>query len=467
MVRSTSLWAAVVLLLGWIAGPSAAASLDEGTVLTADNVEQHLDDTFQGHSVRELLRPYRPGDAEKASSNLTVDFYRRLMRRYNLRIRLQAHHEYTLDEGFHRATEVHADEVRYDPETRVVRGYRAGWPFPWEELDAGDAGLGDKIFYNAFYGIPSSRVKDMFLATLGIDAEEGLEREQRATFESLNYYGKYTGSYAGPPSTHDHVYGSGEDSEKHRAVLLFLTYPQSVRGVGTFTVQYAPYTRRIEDQWAYVRSLRRTRRVSAGNWMTKGAGGNDQFNDEGTRRPPYYYPEVRYLGKRTVLMPMPTGGVWKDVPVNREGATARERYPFMQLGKAPHWNFDPRYVSYEPREVWVVHATMPEAHPLSERTYFVDPETGARALMIDYDKAGNLWQYVQYAYMMVENDAGHLGLIEYMISFNDLKAGHATIAAQMSPDFEPPEIQAGDVSLNQLRQAEPLTRYTGQLASPR
>lgn len=459
--RSTIFYAvAFLVLIATVTQTGLTAELEEGKILNASNVEDHLDDTFNGESIETLLNVYRDGDAEKTDVNLATDFYTHLMKNYNLRMSLQEHHTYRLDSEFYEETDGHADEVKYNPETRLVENYRVGWPFPWEDLEEGETGLGDKIFYNAFYGIPSGQIKDMFLSVLSIDKSNGLERESRATFETLNHYGKFSGE------GHDHVLGPDETSDIHREVLLFFTHPQDVQGLGTFTRQYAPHTGRVESSWAYLRSLRRTRRVSGGNWMNKGSAGTDAFNDEQTRRPPYYYPEIKYLGKRTILLPMPKGGVWVDVPVKRNAGSAEGRYPFVEFDKEPHWNFDPEHIAYEPREVWVVHATMPDEHPLKARTYFIDPETGGRLLMIDYDKSGNLWQYVQYIYMSVQNDNGDVGVIEYAITWNDLKAGHATISGQISPDFEPPEISPDDIGLFQLRRGEPITRVTGQLEAP-
>ena len=59
--------------------------------------------------------------------------------------------------------------------------------------------------------------------------------------------------------------------------LFFVTAPYDMKGVGIFTVRYD--LPKLEDTWVYVKSVRRTRRLSGGAWMDP-VDGLDMLNDE-------------------------------------------------------------------------------------------------------------------------------------------------------------------------------------------
>ncbi len=118
--------------------PSAveAGAIPEGTTITAANVEKHLDASFEGAPLRELL----------------PDVLHWQIREKGLQLTLAHATPHAKDPKWVAATNANRGTVRLDAATKRVTGWQAGAPFPEVKLDDPQAGW--KVAWNLFYGRP-------------------------------------------------------------------------------------------------------------------------------------------------------------------------------------------------------------------------------------------------------------------------------------------------------------------------
>lgn len=404
--------------LVWTLGQAAwAAELTPGTVISATNIDQHLGDTFESTSLNDLL-------TEKVQL---------LIRTEGLTIRLKASEPIKLGRDYLAATEANRGKATYNPDTRMVEGWVAGIPFP--DIDPDDPYAADKLIWNHNYAQPIKNTQDYpKFAFLFVDEERGLERVQNWTF--LRYYMK------GRLGEDDPVEGDGEIFHK---TLLYATYPNDIRGLGVFTQRYD--SPKLDDSWAYLKSVRRTRRLSGGAWMDP-IGGTDQLNDdiEIFNAHPTWYPEYRLLGKRRILVIANA-----DTPSWDESASGDAAYPIVDLANAPHWN---PTAGWEPRDVWVIEAITPPEHPYSKKVMYMDVEFPRFYLSEAYDRKGDFWKFFNFALGTMETEDGDNAIYSAAGFSLDYQRRHGTVfLSHPSWKMNTPGITADDVSLNILERA--------------
>lgn len=308
-------------------GATSAAELSAGTVINKANLDQVKNDTFEGKAIASML-------PEKLEMQI---------RNYNLSIKLRNSAPISQDPKMIEATKKYASEVKYDAAKNEVTGYKAGLPFP--DVSPDDPTFAAKQIWNFYYASPVGQVMDFRkFRFLLIDQDKGLERTQQWFFVRYFMKNRYTG----------HAVPVDGDGSEYTRTLLFATYPQDIRGLGTFTIRYdGP---QFEDQWVYIKNARRTRRLPGGAWMDP-IGGTDQLNDdiEIWNARPSWYKGYKYLGKRWILAVARGGKAWDE-----SKAGSLDEYPTVDLASTPHWNAKDEW---EPREVHVIEATPPAEHP--------------------------------------------------------------------------------------------------------
>lgn len=426
--RTGLLVLAAVLTTALVFGPASAQELEEGFILTEDNLEDHLDDTFQGHTIRSLL----------------TKALRRRIEGDGQRIKLKNYPPFNISEKFHQATEAHADEVGYNPGNKMIEDYTAGLPFP--NVEDQDAYSGAKSVYNHWWGAPLFHfASDPSSHTLLIDGEDGLERKLISTAQQYRFINQWENMNTGEPL----VEGSGGI---HSRGLFFVRFPQDLRGIGTFAISYT--SGRLSDAWVYVRSLRRVRRVSGGNWMSRAPGGLDAFGDslQGPVHHPSWYPGFEYLGTRTILSPRREPGT---LPSRQTGSGHDYEYQALETDEEPHWNWNPEYVGYEPRKVHVVRMRLPEAHTLGERIVYYDDVHWMQTYAEEYDKNGKLSQFVSHIAWAQKGPKGTTGSNIWAQTVINWKAYHASTFTINRKPIVNADVESTCISLDQLRLAEP------------
>ncbi len=373
-------------LLGMVAG-AQAQDIAPGTVIDATNIDQLKSQTFEGKALSDLILPTQE----------------KMIREFGLQMRLRQHEAMAIDPRLVAATEENAGKATLDDKRRL-QNFVTGMPF--DSIDASNPADGIKLAYNFMRGPWYADVLDynpMYFAL--INGQKGFEREQHWRF------GRYLADGALNPALKD---PKGEIA-KYEVVLN--KYPNDSRGLGVLTIQYTDA--RLPDVYAYVRSVRRVRRLSSNAWADP-LSSTDLLNDEsfGMSLDPSWYQEWKLLGKRWIL-----GSAHSTVAVSTDGD---KRFPMIDASKAPYWNI---LDDWEPREVFVMEATPGQGHLLSRKVQYYDADLHAPMLHWQefYDQKNELWRIENCNYRPTKRNDGSTGPAVSYVPVYDLQRLHATI----------------------------------------
>lgn len=386
MFTKPTLTLGALALLGLVSG-AQAQDIAPGTVINAANIDQVKTQTFQGMPLADLILPTQE----------------KMIRELGLQMRLQSTQQIQVDPKLVAATKENAGKASLDDKNRL-QNFVTGMPFA--SIDANNPADGIKLAYNFMRGAWYADVLDynpMYFAL--INGQKGFEREQHWRF------GRYLADGAINPALKD---PNGEIA-KYEVVLN--KYPNDSRGLGVLTIQYTDA--RLPDVYAYVRSVRRVRRLSSNAWADP-LSSTDLLNDEsfGMSLDPSWYQEWKLLGKRWIL-----GSAHSTVAVSTDSGN---RFPMIDATKAPYWNI---LDDWEPREVFVVEATPGPGHLLSRKVQYYDAELHAPMLHWQefYDKKNELWRIENCNYRPTKRDDGSMAQTVSYVPVYDLQRLHATI----------------------------------------
>lgn len=373
-------------LLGLVSG-AQAQDIAAGTVLNAANIDQLKAQTLHGKPLADLILPTQE----------------KMIRELGLQMRLQPSQDIQIDPRLVAATKEHAGKASMDDKKRL-QNFVTGMPFA--SIDANNPADGIKVAYNFMRGPWYADVVDynpMYFAL--INGQKGFEREQHWRFARYLANGALNPALADP---------SGE-IVKYEVVLN--KYPNDSRGLGVLTIQYTDA--RLPDVYAYVRSVRRVRRLSSNAWADP-LSSTDLLNDEsfGMSLDPSWYEDWKLLGKRWML-----GSAHSTVSISTEGDN---RFPMIDMSKAPYWNI---LDDWEPREVFVVEAKPGPGHLLSRKVQYYDAEIHAPMLHWQefYDKKNELWRIENCNYRQGKRNDGSMAPTVSYVPVYDLQRLHATI----------------------------------------
>jgi hypothetical protein len=347
---------ALTFFLAAFAGSVMAADVAVGTVLSKANLASLESQTFQGIKVGDML----------------TDTMKMWINDYDLKIKLGNTSELKFDAAYLAANKKYVGQAKLDPGTKTVSNYTAGIPFA--DIDLKDPEAGYKLTWNHYYANPIMGNNWIAVGAVTItEAEKGIVDNFVAMSGKIIMEGRTEGEAR-----------VGEEDE-HARYLLVLTKPYDLAGLGIYTKQYN--TGRVDDAWAYVKSIRRTRRVAGGkSWMDPQPK-MDLLNDDNqaVNTYPLFYQDWKVLGKRWILAVVkgPDAGVEQDF------SNVIEQAP-------PYWN--PTNVTWEPREVYVVEATPPKEHPYSKKILYMDVDYPFYYQAEFYDRKGSLWRIWQQLY---------------------------------------------------------------------
>jgi hypothetical protein len=246
-----------------------------------------------------------------------------------------------------------------------------------------DPDLAIKMVWNGIYN--NIQLSDIVMASTtvhAIDAEKGIER----SFGLVNYQLKLKHRTVLTP-------GTIGDGEVYRKLLIFNLFPQDVAGTGAYIQRYDDG--RVDDSWAYIKSIRRIRRTSGGTWMDP-IPGTTILNDDsgGLDSYPTWYKDYKFIKKQRILAVVHG---YVEGP-NRSADSMFDR------NNPPYWN--PIQV-WEPREVYVIDAIPPDEHPYSRKRLYYDIEGNTPLFLEMYDKKGAFWKIMQLPLADVLQPDGH------------------------------------------------------------
>lgn len=422
--RSRRKFAGQVLAIGLGAsfiGQVQAGELQAGFVITKDNFDKIKTETFEGKTIASMV-------PEKLEM---------MIKKFGLTIKLAHSKKIEMDPKYVNATKEQSKNVKFDPATRTMSGWKAGMPFPPETIKLDDPTAGDKVIWNlraATYGATMD-LRD--ISFVFISGSTGVERVQR--WQSRRYYmeGRLDG---GPVSE-----GDGTIAQK---TYLFATSPQDIRGLGTFSIRYNdPTSAKPDDTWAYLKSVRRTRRLSGGAWMDP-IGGTDQLYDDWDIWDafPTKYRSNKLIGKRWVLAVAHS----PLVSVDKSKRDTPAEFPSVGLTDAPYY-FPAKHIEWEPREVYVVEGTPPPEHPYSKKVVYMEVNFPRPYLGEMYDQKGEFWKYMIFQNRPDTGDDGYKAVMPVVGHVIDVKRNHSTTwSANMKAN--PKGVKESDVSLSKLEE---------------
>lgn len=364
--------------------PAAAADVPAGTILAADNFDKLKDQTFQGKRIGDMITPS----------------YETWIRKYGLKMKLAPTSDVKLDPAYLKATADNAGKAKLDAQKRVT-GYVAGVPFP--QLDTSDPECGWKAAWNNYYA--NTVVGDSWVSAGEVtifDARSGAIDKFGAATAKFLMEGRTTGQPTlGAPN-------------EHAKYMLVLTAPYDIAGLGVFNAQFNDG--KPDDAWVYIRNLRRIRRTSgAGSWMDPQPK-MDLLNDDnqGLLGFPGWFKDFKCAGKQTVLAVV-------TAPDPNLPHTIADR---VDTAQAPYWN--PINMVWEPREVVVLEATPPDAHPYSKKVLYLDPKLSIFTHGEMYDRKGQFWRLWRQNYAQVVNGNGQPGVALQQTQAIDFQRERAT-----------------------------------------
>jgi hypothetical protein len=371
-----------------LAGMVNAEEVPTGYIVTKANLASVDKQTFDGHNLGSMIPPSM-----------------RKMIELGLTLKLAPTKPVIQPPSLIAATEKYSGNVKYDRATRRISGYVAGIPFP--NLSDKDPDVAEKAIWNQFYSaLQLVDVLQVSTRVYAIDGTKGVER----TFDLVNSQLKLTHRYGVEPVAPKFL----GDGNIFRKVLIFNLAPQDVAGTGAYIQRYDDG--RLDDSWAYIKSIRRIRRMSGGTWMDP-IPGTDLLNDDSACIDafPTWYPKYKFIGKQWVLA---------LVHGTAPGAPGTTIENYLNIKEAPFWN--PINENWEPREVFVIDGTPPDAHPYSRKRFYFDIQANGMLMCDLYDKKGQLWRFFPMVYSPTLMADGEPGSGSNFVWITDLQRMHST-----------------------------------------
>lgn len=397
----------------------AAEEMAAGTVISKSNFDEVKDKLFEGKRVGDMI-PER---------------MQWMIREREFTMKIRHSEKIEMDEKYMQATQDGKGKVKFDPVTRQATGWTSGMFFDPQDIDINDPHAGDKIIWNLrgpTYGATMDLANISFVF---IDGEEGVERIQR--WKSVRYY--MEGRLDGGPVQE----GDGDIMQK---TILVATSPQDIKGLGTFSIRYNdPSAQKADDTWAYLKSVRRVRRLTGSAWMDP-IGGTVQLYDDWDiwDAVPTKYKSNKLIEKRWIFAVAHSPEV--SVDLSKKGTI--EEFPSVALNEAPYY-YPAKHIEWEPREVFVVEGTPPEGHPYSKKIVYMEKDFPRPYLGEAYDQNGKFWKFFLFQNRPDIGDDGYKAVMPVVGHVIDYKANFSTTWSS-NMNANPEGVEENDVTLKQL-----------------
>ena len=405
-----------------MAAAVTAAELPEGTIISKNNLDKILNDTFEGHTVKSLLTE--------------AMIYQ--IREWNLTMKIKHSKAQLKDTRYENATKAFKGTLRYDPDKNECSGYLAGNPFP--DITPDDPFIAQKLIWSNYYGTRAGNIQKVPHSWLMIDADKGLERIVESFW--LRYYTKgRLDNYANGKSP-------VEDEKILSKSIFFITYPFDLKGMGIFTVRYD--NPKFADIWIYLKQMRRSRRLSGSGWVDPVAGLDMLYDDIFVLNArPSWYKSFKLLDKRQIFC-VPNDHTFNFDKENKDNP--EKAYLAVDLKTWPHWNLS-NIVEWEPRELYIIECIPPRHHPYSKRVVYLDTGNPVLYFADCYDKKGNFCKWVHYTFSTYKDPKGYIILPSGEGFYIDFLQRHASVHYVRQWFANPPEITIDDISLGKLKEA--------------
>ncbi len=411
-----------VVSLGLLVGAplsAVAEEMPEGTIINAANLDQVIDMTFEGHRVGDML----PGK------------YEWMIRNHHLAIPVRHSEPIPMDEKYMDWTQKSKETVKFNPTDRTATGWTAGMFFDPQDIKMDDPHAGDKLIWNLRGPTYGATMDLRHISWVFLDATKGMERIQRWWAQRYYMEGRLDG---GPISE-----GDGTIMQK---TVLVATYPQDIKGLGIFQIRYNdPTSKTPDDTWAYLKSVRRARRLTGSSWMDP-IGGTVQLYDDWDiwDAVPTKYQDTKLIGRQWIFAVAHAPLMTVDLTYKN---TIKE-FPAVGMDIPPHF-FPAPQVMWEPREVWVIEGTPPAEHPYSKKTVWMEVDYPRPYYGESLDQNGKFWKSFIFQNRRDVGDDGYLSTMPVVGHIIDWKAEFSTTWSS-NMKANPAGVEADDVTLKKL-----------------
>ena len=422
---------------------SIAGEIDEGTLITKENLDSNLNNTFDGHKLSDLL----------------TDIQEMLIREQGLRMRLQHSEPWPVDERWIEANKKYGGSAKFNPETGLVEGYVAGECFPNVSIDDPHAGM--KLLWNSQKTGGYPRGDDQWIPSYSfvfIDGDKGVTRTQKWAMIRISYQGRLSGEPV-------------IDPDIYTATTLFAWEPYDIAGLGSFIYRY--HDGRMDDTWAYLRSVRRVRRCSGGGWFDP-IGGTDLLQDdkEVLDVNPTWYEGVKVLGKRHILHVCRSSYPGNDPKMPCPWQKEDDTFPGLDLAHPPYFNPNPDLNPFMPREVWVLEVITPDAHPYGKKILYMDTQIPLMLEAEAYDKKGDFWRWVNFCLTPIRTNDGGWGVLSNICFATDYQRNASTVAIHPNTTQWNVGLDPQDLNVRILEQAaggawRKMAKHTVEFPNPK
>ena len=339
--------------------------------------------------------------------------------KYGLPMRIVAPKTVTWPAEYKQATEKYAGQVKLEGDGLTLSNYVAGLPFP--NLDPNDPQVALKIMWNFEYKPAITDDLDLrnFDADTGsIGPMQAMSVERHFLLDHLRSM-FYTGRLYQEPKPE---YEPNPSKFRSQTGLYPILEPFDLKGVGAVGNRYVDPAKQ-DDQWLYLPSLRRVRRLST-------AQRSDALFGQDTDVDSYYgyaghiaWMDWKFLGEKEMI-----------------GVAHAKNFPVKWHEKVD-WAFDE---VWEKRKVYVIEGvTKLPQYAFGKRVIFIDKESWGIPYSDMYDRSGELWKiWINNASARKKAFEG-ANAIEYpdeqafvpAIVMVDMQLEHATKAALPSHRF--------------------------------
>lgn len=418
----------------WDGGPSpieaeggcTGDAMEAGTVIQNSNLDAVTNLCFEGKTVGSMITE-------------NVEW---MIRNKALMINTRHSEFIEMDPKYMQATIDGAPNVVYGAPANgsncgVVSNWTAGMFFDPQKVSMDDPDAGCKLIWNLRSPTYGATMDLRHISWVFLDAKTGMERIQRWWARRYYMEGRLDG---GPVSE-----GKGDILQK---TVLVAIYPQDIKGIGIFSVRYNdPTSQKPDDVYAYLKSVRRARRLSGNAWMDP-IGGTVQLYDDWDiwDAVPTKYKEVKLTGKRWIWAIAHAPLVTVDLAFKN---TIKE-FPAVDMDTPPHF-FPNEQVQWEPREVYVIEGTPPDEHPYSKKIVYMEMDYPRPYLGEAYDKNGKFWKTFIFQNRIDYGDDGYQALMPVVGHIIDWKAEFSTTWSS-NMKANPDSVQEEDVTLKTLIQ---------------
>ncbi len=400
--------------LGLTASAVSAEELAPGTVIEASSWEALKDQTFEGHRIADMV-----------PNGMLV-----LILEHGLKLPLRHSENIEIDPRYRELSDKYAGQVVFDKATQNISGYVAGFPFPDVQRDAialsDKKEAGRKLMWNSFYANPTTgdnySIKDSKLFL--ISGKSGIEREQTLYATKIRMTGRLT---------EPHTLGDGSINKQQ---MLLLLAPYDVKGGGQYIVRYNDG--RPDDVYAYIKSVRRVRRVSGNAWMDSIGGADVAYEDTSLWDiHPLWYESYTLLGETTILA----------VAHSKTGPMKLDEQ--IDYKNPPHWN--PIAEQWEPRQTYVIEGKPPVADLYGRKTLWMEKNHPNFYWMEVLDKKGDLWKVgMNFSHPSTPEESAWPAIGERTGIYVDLQRYHATVSLVDGIRINLPGVSEEDFSVREM-----------------